>query len=1087
MPRRTDISSILIIGSGPIVIGQACEFDYSGTQAVQVLRRSGYRVVLVNSNPATIMTDPEIADATYIEPLTVEFVREVIRKERPDALLPTMGGQTALNLAKSLWEQGILQEFGVELIGADYDVIERAEDRMKFKAAMEEINVDMASSGFAHDLIEAAEIQDQVGFPAIIRPSFTMGGTGGNIAYNKNEYEEYIRWGLECSPTNEVLVEESLIGWKEFELEVMRDTADNVVIICTIENLDPMGVHTGDSITVAPIQTLTDAEYQDMRDEALAIVRKIGVETGGCNIQFATDPKTGRRIVIEINPRVSRSSALASKATGFPIAKIAALLAVGFTLDEIPNDITKKTPASFEPVIDYCVVKFPRFAFEKFEGAEPALTTQMKSVGEAMAIGRTFPEALMKATRSLEIGRMGLVPLLAPPGEEGVPADRDELFTFFRDYLRVPSPDRLWYVADALGSGLTIADVHTLTGIDPWFLDQMAQVIQLEQTVKEWNRRGGNLRSDEGRELLRAAKRRGISDDELARLTDRSVQEIRSARREGGVRPVYKKVDTCAAEFEAVTPYLYSTYEAEPEVEVEPSDRRVMILGGGPNRIGQGIEFDYCAVHGVKALRERGIETIMVNCNPETVSTDYDLPDRLYFEPLTFEDVLEIVDREKPSGVILQFGGQTPLKLALPLMRAGVNVLGTHPDTIDQVEDRKRFGAMIDELGLAQPPGDTARRYPEALAAARRIGFPVLVRPSYVLGGRAMRIVESESELENFFEEAREAGGGGNVLLDRFLSDAVEVDVDLIGDGESFVVGGVMEHIEEAGVHSGDSACCLPPHSLSEETVAEIERQTIALGKALSICGLMNVQFAVQNDVIYILEVNPRASRTIPFVSKAIGHPLAKYAARCMAGETLAEIGFTEPARPTHFAVKEAILPFNKFPGVDILLGPEMRSTGEVMGIDTSFERAFMKSQDAAKNSLPTSGKVFVSVKSSDKPKVVEMCGTLRELGFEIVATRGTQEYLSSQKMPATLINKVQEGRPHIVDALINDEICMVVNTTAGQQSIDDSKSIRRVTLQSGVPYFTTIPGAAAAVAAMLDRSNDATITVTSLQEYHPN
>ena len=1087
MPKRTDISSILIIGSGPIVIGQACEFDYSGTQAVQALRNEGYRVVLVNSNPATIMTDPEVADATYIEPLTVEFLREIIRKERPDALLPTMGGQTALNLAKALWEQGVLSDFGVELIGADYDVIERAEDRMKFKAAMEEIDVDMALSGFAHDLQEAAEIQEEVGFPAIIRPSFTMGGTGGNIAYNKNEYEEYVRWGLECSPTTEVLIEESLIGWKEFELEVMRDNADNVVIICTIENLDPMGVHTGDSITVAPIQTLTDAEYQDMRDEALAIVRKIGVETGGCNIQFATNPETGRRIVIEINPRVSRSSALASKATGFPIAKIAALLAVGYTLDEIPNDITKKTPACFEPVIDYVVVKFPRFAFEKFEGAEPVLTTQMKSVGEAMAIGRTFPEALMKATRSLEVGRMGLVPLLAPPGEQGVPAERDELYAFFRDYLRVPGPDRLWYVADALGSGLTIEDVHELTGIDRWFLGQMAAVIDVEKNIKAWNRRGGNLRSEEGRRWLETAKRYGISDDELARLTDRTVQELRAVRRELGVTPVFKKVDTCAAEFEAVTPYLYSTYETEPEVVPPPGGERIIILGGGPNRIGQGIEFDYCAVHGVKALREQGIETIMVNCNPETVSTDYDLPDRLYFEPLTYEDVLEIVEREKPTGVILQFGGQTPLKLALPLMRAGVPILGTHPDTIDRVEDRRRFGALVDGLGLKQPPGDTAQRLPEAIEAARRIGYPVLVRPSYVLGGRAMRIIDSENELIEFFDEAREAGGGGNVLLDRFLSDAIEVDVDLIGDGENYVVGGVMEHIEEAGVHSGDSACCLPPHSLDRAVIDEIERQTVALAEALSIRGLMNVQFAVQDDELYILEVNPRASRTVPFVSKAIGRPLAKYAARVMAGETLEEIGFTAPARPGHFAVKEAILPFNKFAGVDILLGPEMRSTGEVMGIDSSFERAFIKSQYAASNALPTSGKVFVSVRDEDKPKVLTSCRALVSMGFDIVATGGTQTFLAEAGIEASRINKVLEGRPHIVDALINGEICMVINTTGGARTIADSKSIRRVTLQSGVPYFTTVPGAAAAVAAMVDRARDATIHVASLQEYHPS
>jgi carbamoyl-phosphate synthase large subunit len=1086
MPRRTDISSIMIIGSGPIVIGQACEFDYSGTQAVQALRAEGYRVVLVNSNPATIMTDPEIADATYIEPLTVPYLTEIIRRERPDAILPTLGGQTGLNLAKALWEQGVLQEFDVELLGADYDVIERAEDRMKFKAAMEEIGVDMALSGFAHNMEEAQEIQKVVGFPTIIRPSFTMGGTGGGIAYNKNEYDEFIRWGLDCSPTTEVLVEESLIGWKEFELEVMRDRADNVVIICTIENLDPMGVHTGDSITVAPIQTLTDVEYQAMRDDAIAIVRKIGVETGGCNIQFAVDPATGRRIVIEINPRVSRSSALASKATGYPIAKIAALLAVGYTLDEIPNFITQKTLASFEPVIDYCVVKAPRFAFEKFEGADPVLTTQMKSVGEAMAIGRTFPEALLKATRSLEIGRAGLVPLLSAPGEDGVPATREALLEFFSERVRVPSPDRLWYVADALGSGLTVEDVNRLSGIDPWFLDQILQIVELEATVKEWNRMGGNLSSEEGLELLRSAKRFGISDAELGRLMDRSEQEVRAARRAGGLHPVYKKVDTCAAEFEAVTPYLYSTYEPGAEIEIEPSDRRVMILGGGPNRIGQGIEFDYCAVHGVKALSEAGWETLMVNCNPETVSTDYDLPDRLYFEPLTLEDVLEIAEREKPTGVVLQFGGQTPLKLALPLMRAGVKILGTHPDTIDRVEDRKRFNALIEELDLKQPPGDTARTYAEALAAARRIGFPVLVRPSYVLGGRAMRIIDDEIALERFFEEARTAGEGGNVLLDRFLSDAIEVDVDLIGDGTDFVVGGIMEHIEEAGVHSGDSACCLPPHSLPDSIIAEIERQTVALARGLGIVGLMNVQFAVRDGEIYVLEVNPRASRTVPFVSKAIGHPLAKYAARVMVGETLREIGFTRPVRPGHFAVKEAILPFNKFPGVDILLGPEMRSTGEVMGIDTSFERAFLKSQVAASNALPDSGRVFISVRDADKTRIDDICRDLVELGFELVCTRGTQNHLAAAGIPATPINKVKDGRPHVVDALINDEIAMLVNTTEGEASIEDSRSIRRVTLQSGIPYFTTLAGAVAAVGAMKDRRRDPSISVAPMQTYHP-
>ena len=1088
MPRRQDIESILIIGSGPIVIGQACEFDYSGSQACQVLRKDGFRVILVNSNPATIMTDPELADATYIEPLTVPFLREILRKERPDAILPTLGGQTGLNLAKALYEQGVLDEFDVELIGADYDVIERAEDRLKFKRAMEEIGVDMAKSGYAYNVDDAYKILDEVGFPAIIRPSFTMGGTGGNIAYNREEFDEFVRWGLDCSPTREILVEESLIGWKEFELEVMRDTADNVVIICTIENLDPMGVHTGDSITVAPIQTLTDAEYQDMRDEALRIVRKIGVETGGCNIQFSTDPKTGRRIVIEINPRVSRSSALASKATGFPIAKIAALLSVGYHLDEIPNDITKVTPASFEPVIDYCVVKIPRFTFEKFEGASPVLTTQMKSVGEVMAIGRTFQEALMKATRSLEIGRSGLVPLLAPPGEEGVPTDRTELIDFFRDHLRVPTPDRLWYVADALGSGLSVEDVHELTAIDPWFLDQIAQVIDLENAIKAWNRTGGNLASDEGRSWLYRAKRLGISDAELARLADRSPIEVRQARLEMNLRPVYKKVDTCAAEFEAQTPYLYSTYERVEEVTVVPTEKkgRVIILGGGPNRIGQGIEFDYCAVHGVKALREAGYEAIMVNCNPETVSTDYDLPDRLYFEPLTYEDVLEIVDREQPDGVILQFGGQTPLKLALPLMRAGVRILGTHPDIIDQVEDRKRFNALVEELGILQPEGGTAVTLPEARGIARRVGYPVLVRPSYVLGGRGMRIVHSESELIEFFEAAAQAGEGGPVLLDRFLNDAVEVDVDCIGDGTHYTIGGVMEHIEEAGVHSGDSACSLPPYSLPDAIIDRIEEQTLAIARRLGIVGLMNVQWAVFDGDVYVLEVNPRASRTVPFVSKTIGHPLAKYAARVMVGETLAQIGFTERITPPHFAVKESILPFTKFPGVDTLLGPEMRSTGEVMGIDKTFERAFIKSQEAANNALPSSGKVFVSVRDEDKPAIVAVARQLTALGMQIVATRGTELVLEAAGVPVARINKVKEGRPHIVDALINHEIVMVINTTSGQRSIEDSRSIRRATLNYGIPYFTTLAGARAAAGAMDARAREPVCSVTPLQQYHP-
>ena len=1086
MPKRTDISTILVLGSGPIVIGQACEFDYSGSQAVRALRKEGYRVVLVNSNPATIMTDPAIADGTYIEPLSVPHVTAVIEKERPDAILPTMGGQTALNLAKALSEEGILEKYGVELLGASYDVIERAEDRGLFKTAMEEIDVDMARSGFAHNLSEAYDVLATVGFPAILRPSFTLGGTGGNIAYNRYEYDDFIRWALDASPTREVLVEESLIGWKEFELEVMRDTADNVVIICSIENVDPMGVHTGDSITVAPQQTLSDVEYQSMRDEALAIVRKIGVETGGCNIQFAVDPKTGRRIVIEINPRVSRSSALASKATGFPIAKMAALLAVGYRLDEISNDITKKTPASFEPVIDYTVVKIPRFTFEKFPGTPRTLTTQMKSVGEVMSFGRSFKEAFIKATRSLETGRAGLTPLLAPPGRDGIPTGHAELLAFFHDFLKTPSPDRFWYVADALGSGITVDEAYRLTGIDPWFFDQMLEVIEHEQRVKSWNRSGGHLLSGDGPSLLRDAKRMGMSDVEVGRLLSRSAENVTAARHELGIRPVYKKVDTCAAEFDASTPYLYSTYEVEDEARPAPNPNRVIILGGGPNRIGQGLEFDYCAVHGVQALREQGFETVMINCNPETVSTDYDVPNRLYFEPLTFEDVFEIIHREQPMGVILQFGGQTPLKLALPLMRAGVRILGTHPDTIDRVEDRQRFAALIEKLDLQQPAGGTATQLPAALEIASQIGYPVLMRPSYVLGGRAMHIIRDEHDLRARFAEAVEAGGGGNILFDRFLNNAIEVDVDCVGDGNTFVVGAIMEHIEEAGVHSGDSTCCLPPHTLDPKLVKEISRQTIALAKELDIVGLMNVQFAVQGDQVYILEVNPRASRTIPYVSKSIGHPLAKYAARVMAGETLQDIGFTEQVVPDHFSVKAPVFPFLKFPGVDVLLGPEMRSTGEVMGIDTSFERAFLKAELGCSNALPAGGRVFVSVKDEDKPRAVVQAGELADAGFTVVATRGTARYLTDAGIAVETINKVQEGRPHILDALINGEIGMVINTTVGKGAIEDSKSIRQQSVRYGIPYYTTMAGADAAVGAIGERKRDGTITVQSIQDYFP-
>lgn len=1087
MPRRTDIETILIIGSGPIVIGQACEFDYSGSQAVKALRNEGYRVVLINSNPATIMTDPELADATYIEPLSAEYLEAVIIKEKPDALLPTLGGQTALTLAKELWEQGILQKHGVELIGADYDVIERAEDRSLFKTAMEEINVDMPRSGFVHSMDHAFDVLDEVGFPAILRPSYTMGGTGGSIAYNRKEYEDLIRRGLDASPTSEVLVEESLIGWKEYEIELVRDHKDNVIVVCSIENLDPMGVHTGDSITVAPIFTLSHREYQQMRDESFEIIRKVGVQTGGCNIQFAVDPRTGRRIVIEINPRVSRSSALASKATGFPIAKIAALLAVGYTLDELVNDMTEGTPASFEPSIDYTVVKIPRFTFEKFPGTDETLTTQMKAVGEVMSVGRSLPEALNKAARSLEIGRDGLVPIVPPPGEKGVPTDKEALKTYFRDLVARPTADRLWYVADALGSGLTPEDVVKHSMIDPWFVDHIAQITEFETELKAWNRKGGNLLSEEARDRLRQAKRLGISDSEIGRLVDRSAAEVRQARIAGNIRPVFKQVDTCAGKFPSLDAYLYSTYEDAEEIAVPENDKRVMILGGGPNRIGQGIEFDYCAVHGVQALREAGYETVLVNCNPETVSTDFDTPDRLYFEPLTFEDVMEIIDREKPMGVILQFGGQTPLNLALPLMRAGVNILGTHPDTIDRTEDRKRFNQLINKLDLKQPAGGTATELPEALQLARDIGYPVLVRPSYVLGGRAMAIVYGEDEFRAFFEEAKIAGGGGNVLIDKFLKDATEIDVDCIGDGETFAIGGVMEHIEEAGVHSGDSACCMPPHTLSQEIVDEIKRQTIAIAEELEIVGLMNVQFAVQNGEIYIIEVNPRASRTIPYVSKTIGHPLAKYAARVMAGEKLKDIGYTDVPEVSHFSVKEAVFPFNKFPDVDILLSPEMKSTGEVMGIDSSFERAFLKGQIASSNVLPTEGRVFISVRDQDKPAIIPAAKNLVELGFTLVATEGTAKALEKAGLPVERVNKVSEGRPHIIDALINEEIQLVINTTTDAAAIRDSKSIRQSTIKFRVPYCTTLAAASASVDAMVQRAQNPQITVKPLQDYHPN
>ncbi len=1046
MPKRTDLKKILLIGSGPIVIGQSCEFDYSGTQACKVLKEEGYEVVLVNSNPATIMTDPEFAHRTYIEPLAPEFVERIIEKERPDALLPTVGGQTALNLALELDRRGVLAKYGVEMIGARPEAIRKGEDRQLFKEAMARIGLEVPRSGKASSAAEAQALLEAVGLPAIIRPSFTLGGTGGNIAYTREEYERHVQWGLALSPVGTILVEESLIGWKEYELEVMRDQAGNVVIVCPIENFDPMGVHTGDSITVAPAMTLTDREYQNLRDASLAIMREIGVDTGGSNIQFGVDPASGRVVVIEMNPRVSRSSALASKATGFPIAKIAAKLAVGYHLDEVVNDITRETCACFEPSIDYVVVKVPRFAFEKFPRADQTLTTQMKSVGEAMAIGRTFAEAFLKALCSLEIDTFGL---------EGRPdATEEEL----RRKLAVPNWERPWYLAEALSRGMAPEEIHRLTRIDPWFLEQLARLVRAE----DWF--CGQELEDLSPEDLLEAKRLGFSDRRLAALTGASEKEVRERRREEGVLPVFKRVDTCAAEFVAHTPYLYSTYESEDEAE--PSSRRkVMILGGGPNRIGQGIEFDYCCVHGVFALRELGFETIMVNCNPETVSTDYDTADRLYFEPLTLEHVLAIVEAEKPEGVILQFGGQTPLKLALALEAEGVPIWGTPPEKIDLAEDRKRFKVLLDELGLLQPQSGTATSFPEAREVAGRIGYPVMVRPSYVLGGRAMEIVRDEESLSRYMREAVSASSERPVLIDRFLGNAVEVDVDAVGDGEQVVIGGIMEHIEEAGVHSGDSACSLPPVSLLPELTAEIARQTRLLGKALGVVGLMNIQFAVKDGSVYILEVNPRASRTVPFVSKAIGVPLARVAAKVMAGKTLAELGFTREVVPPHYSVKEAVFPFIKFPGVDVHLGPEMRSTGEVMGIDASFPLAYAKSQVAAGARLPLSGGVLISVRDGDKAEVVDAARRFASLGFRLLATPGTHAYLEERGLPVTRVSKVSDGlRPHVVDAIINGEVQLIINTVEGARALGDSHAIRRSAVDRSLPYFTTMPGAKAAV-----------------------
>jgi carbamoyl-phosphate synthase large subunit len=1068
MPKRTDLKSIMVIGAGPIVIGQACEFDYSGAQACKALREEGYRVILVNSNPATIMTDPEMADVTYIEPITWPMVARIIERERPDALLPTMGGQTALNCALDLAREGVLSKFDVELIGASKKAIDKAEDREKFKAAMTRIGLASARSGSAHTMEDAHRVQADIGFPAIIRPSFTLGGTGGGIAYNKDEFEEICKRGLQMSPTHELLIEESLLGWKEFEMEVVRDRKDNCIIVCSIENLDPMGVHTGDSITVAPAQTLTDKEYQVMRDASIAVLREVGVDTGGSNVQFAVNPADGRMIVIEMNPRVSRSSALASKATGFPIAKIAAKLAVGYTLDELANDITsvaggRRMPASFEPTIDYVVTKVPRFAFEKFKAADDRLTTQMKSVGEVMAIGRTFQESLQKALRGLETGVDGF-------NLKSVDMEK------ISDELAYPRAERLWYVADAFGVGMSLEEIHGYTKIDPWFLSQIKEIVDTELKVE--TRTLQSITHDE----MRALKRMGFADRRLAHLLKSDEDAVRARRHALGIRPVYKRVDTCAAEFATQTAYMYSTYEDEDESA--PSDRRkVMVLGGGPNRIGQGIEFDYCCVHAAMALREDGFETIMVNCNPETVSTDYDTSDRLYFEPLTLEDVLEIVDREKPWGVIVQYGGQTPLKLARALEKNGVPIIGTSPDMIDVAEDRERFQQMIERLGLRQPPNRTARTEAEALAGAEAIGYPLVVRPSYVLGGRAMEIVHDPRDLERYMREAVKVSNDSPVLLDRFLNDAIEVDVDAISDGTDVLIGGIMEHIEQAGVHSGDSACSLPPFSLSAELQAEMRRQTVLMAKALDVVGLMNVQFAIQDGVVYVLEVNPRASRTVPYVSKATGRPLAKIAARCMVGQSLRAQGVAGEILPPYFSVKEAVFPFIKFPGVDTILGPEMKSTGEVMGVGDTFGEAFIKSQLAAGVRLPTSGNVFISVKNADKPRATEVAKRLAKLGFGLIATRGTAAALAEAGLPVRTINKVAEGRPNIVDLLKNDEIAMVINTVEEKRTaIQDSYHIRRASLTDQVPTFTTIAGARA-VAIGLD--NLASLAPYSLQSLH--
>ncbi|MBV9755840.1 MAG: carbamoyl-phosphate synthase large subunit [Alphaproteobacteria bacterium] len=1075
MPKRTDIESILIIGAGPIVIGQACEFDYSGAQACKALKAEGYRVVLVNSNPATIMTDPGLADATYIEPITPDVVERIIARERPDALLPTMGGQTGLNTAMQLAAAGTLDKHGVELIGARAEVIERAEDRQKFRDAMAAIGIESPKSAIAHSLDQARSALGEVGLPAVIRPSFTLGGTGGGIAYNREEFEQIVLGGLAASPVGEVLIEESVLGWKEFEMEVVRDRADNCIIVCSIENVDPMGVHTGDSVTVAPALTLTDKEYQRMRDAAIACLRAIGVDTGGSNVQFAVNPADGRMVIIEMNPRVSRSSALASKATGFPIAKVAAKLAVGYTLDELANDITRTTPASFEPTIDYVVVKIPRFTFEKFPGTPPLLTTSMKSVGEAMAIGRSFCEALQKGLRSMETGLGGL-DAIEPPGDGSADA--------FRAALSTPRPDRLLMAGQALRAGLSVEDIHEACKFDPWFLRELARIVAAEQEVA-----AAGLPNEAS--AFRRLKALGFSDPRLAQLTARDEAAVAALRERLGVHPVYKRIDTCAAEFASATPYMYSTYEGcfgEPVCEADPSDRRkIVILGGGPNRIGQGIEFDYCCVHAAYALRDAGFETIMVNCNPETVSTDYDTSDRLYFEPLTAEDVIALVRREASRGdllgCIVQYGGQTPLKLSQALARAGIPILGTSADAIDIAEDRERFQQLLQRLSLLQPDNGTARSPAEAELVAERIGYPVVIRPSYVLGGRAMEIVHDRAALHRYVHEAVQVSGENPVLIDRYLADAIEVDVDCIADGERVYVAGVMEHIEEAGIHSGDSACALPPYTLSPAIVTQLKAETEAMAKALGVVGLMNVQYAIQGDLIYVLEANPRASRTVPFVAKATGVPVAKLGALVMAGAKLAEFRLDDQAIAPHVAVKEAVFPFARLPNVDPILGPEMKSTGEVMGLDASFERAFAKAQLGAGVKLPEGGTAFLSVKDTDKPALVPLARRLIDMGFAITATRGTAARIREAGLPVTVTNKVLEGRPHCVDAIRSGEVQLVINTTFGGQAVADSFDIRRSALTHGVPHFTTVAGARAAVHAIA-ALRAGTLEVAPLQAY---